>query len=145
VTGERVLSAATAQLTSGTAFRRWERSGRTCRTHPPRSARAASRESPPQALSKQRQVEHASHISPQAKLVQLAKKICNLRDILDSPPADWPPERKATYLDCAQQVVDGMPGALPKDGPIVRTWHFEGGGDVDDAKTGHFHVGSWPS
>ena len=30
-----------------------------------------------------------AHISPQAKLVKLADKISNFRDILASPPADW--------------------------------------------------------
>lgn len=50
-------------------------------------------------IRKQRQIEHASHISHEAKLVKLADKICNLRDILASPPADW-----------SAQVVAGMRG-----------------------------------
>ena len=45
-------------------------------------------------VRKQRQIEHASHISHEAKLVKLADKICNLRDIFASPPADWSAERK---------------------------------------------------
>ncbi|MFZ1546070.1 MAG: HD domain-containing protein [Candidatus Nitrotoga sp.] len=61
-------------------------------------------------IRKQRQIEHASHISNEAKLVKLADKICNLRDILASPPADWSADRKQTYFDWSAQVVAGMRG-----------------------------------
>jgi len=64
----------------------------------------------PKDVRKQRQIEHAPHISREAKLVKLADKICNLRDILSSPPADWSVERKAAYFDWANQVVDGLRG-----------------------------------
>jgi guanosine-3',5'-bis(diphosphate) 3'-pyrophosphohydrolase len=64
-------------------------------------------------VRKQRQIEHASHISHEAKLVKLADKICNLRDILASPPADWSAERKQTYFDWSAQVVAGMRGTHP--------------------------------
>lgn len=64
-------------------------------------------------VRKQRQIEHAPHISKQAKLVKLADKICNLRDILASPPADWPPERKRSYFDWAAKVVAGIRGVHP--------------------------------
>lgn len=40
-----------------------------------------------------------------------AYKHSNLRDILASPPADWPPERKRQYFDWARQVVDQVRGA----------------------------------
>lgn len=62
------------------------------------------------ATRKQRQIEHAPHVSAEAKLVKLADKICNLRDILASPPANWPPERKQAYFDWASQVVAGVRG-----------------------------------
>ena len=62
-------------------------------------------------VRKQRQIEHAPHISKEAKLVKLADKICNLRDILASPPADWSPERKQGYFTWSAQVVDGVRGA----------------------------------
>jgi GTP diphosphokinase / guanosine-3',5'-bis(diphosphate) 3'-diphosphatase len=65
-------------------------------------------------VRKQRQIEHAPHISPEAKLVKLADKICNLRDILASPPADWSAERKQDYFDWAAQVVAGMRGINPR-------------------------------
>ncbi len=57
---------------------------------------------------------HAAYALPQAKLVTWADKICNLRDILSSPPSDWPIERKQEYFDWAAKVVagvrDGHPG-----------------------------------
>lgn len=59
---------------------------------------------------KKRQVEHSPHLSRPAKLVKLADKICNLRDILESPPADWPAVRKQEYFDWASKVVDGLRG-----------------------------------
>lgn len=64
-------------------------------------------------VRKQRQIEHAPHLSPEAKLVKLADKICNLRDILKSPPADWSVERKQGYFDWAAQVIDGVRGIHP--------------------------------
>ena len=63
---------------------------------------------------KQRQIEHAPHISKEAKLVKLADKICNLRDILAAPPADWSPERKQGYFDWAAKVVAGVRGVHPE-------------------------------
>jgi guanosine-3',5'-bis(diphosphate) 3'-pyrophosphohydrolase len=59
------------------------------------------------------QVEHAATISRRAKLVKLADKICNLRDIASSPPADWSIDRKRKYFDWAKSVVDGLRGAHP--------------------------------
>jgi len=64
-------------------------------------------------VRKQRQVEHAPHISTEAKLVKLADKISNLRDILGSPPADWSAERKQDYFDWAANVVNGVRGVHP--------------------------------
>ncbi len=64
-------------------------------------------------VRKQKQIEHAPHISREAKLVKLADKISNLRDILASPPAGWPPERKQKYFEWAANVVAGLRGAHP--------------------------------
>lgn len=64
-------------------------------------------------VRKQKQIEHAPHISREAKLVKLADKISNLRDILASPPADWPPERKQKYFEWAASVVAGLRGVHP--------------------------------
>lgn len=65
-------------------------------------------------VRKQRQIEHAPHISNEAKLAKLADKICNLRDILASPPAEWSSERKQGYFDWAAKVVAGVRGVHPE-------------------------------
>lgn len=65
------------------------------------------------AVRKRLQIEHAAHLSHEARLVKLADKICNLRDILSSPPAGWPAARKQEYFDWAAGVVAGMRGAHP--------------------------------
>ena len=64
-------------------------------------------------VRKQRQIEHAAHASSEAKLVKLADKICNLRDILASPPKDWSQGRKLEYFDWAAEVVAGVRGIHP--------------------------------
>lgn len=65
------------------------------------------------ARRKELQIEHAPHMSHAARLVKLADKISNLRDILGSPPADWSPERKKDYFEWANKVVDGLRGTHP--------------------------------
>jgi len=67
----------------------------------------------PKEERKRLQVEHAASISRRAKLVKLADKNCNLRDITRHPPADWPLERKQAYFDWAKSVVDRMRGVHP--------------------------------
>jgi len=68
----------------------------------------------PKAERKRLQVEHAPHVSAPAKLVKLADKICNLRDILATPPAGWSVERKGDYFDWAAKVVAGLRGTHPQ-------------------------------
>ena len=67
----------------------------------------------PKAKRKRLQIEHAAHISRRAKLVKLADKICNLRDITASPPADWSIVRKQEYFEWAKSVVDRLRGVHP--------------------------------
>lgn len=64
----------------------------------------------PKAERKRLQIEHAAGASDKAKLVKLADKICNLRDIASSPPANWSLERKQAYFDWAKAVVDRLRG-----------------------------------
>mgnify|MGYP006267072757 CR=1 FL=1 len=59
------------------------------------------------------QIEHAPHLSERAKLVKLADKICNLRDVVGSPPVNWTLERQQEYFDWAKRVVDGLRGVHP--------------------------------
>jgi len=65
----------------------------------------------PKQARKRLQIEHAPRISQKAKLVKLADKICNLDDLLTSPPQRWSFERKRRYLLWTEQVVAGLRGA----------------------------------
>lgn len=60
---------------------------------------------------KQAQIEHAAELSDKAKLVKLADKIANLRDVANSPPPDWTLERRRDYFDWAKAVIDCLRGA----------------------------------
>lgn len=62
------------------------------------------------AQRKQRQIDHAAQLSDQAKLVKLADKICNLRDVSATPPADWSVPRCQAYFDWAKAVIDNLRG-----------------------------------
>ncbi len=62
----------------------------------------------PKAERKRLQVEHAPQLSREARLVKLADKLCNLRDVAHRPPSGWDLERRREYFDWARQVVDGM-------------------------------------
>ena len=64
----------------------------------------------PKAERKRLQVENAPDISRRAKLVKLADKICNLRDLLASPPVHWPLQRQQAYFDWSAQVIAGLRG-----------------------------------
>lgn len=57
-------------------------------------------------VRKQHQVDHAAHLTHGAKLVKLADKIANVRDVALSPPPKWPLERRQEYFDWAKRVVD---------------------------------------
>ena len=59
---------------------------------------------------KQAQIDHAAHISDKAKLVKLADKISNLRDVSSNPPPDWTLERRQKYFDWAKEVIDQVRG-----------------------------------
>jgi len=65
------------------------------------------------AARKQAQIDHAAHISDKAKLVKLADKISNLRDVLNNAPADWSLERRQAYFDWALEVINQIRGAHP--------------------------------
>jgi len=67
----------------------------------------------PKDARKQAQIDHAAHISDQAKLVKLADKISNLRDVLNNAPTDWSLERRQQYFDWAHQVIAQIRGVHP--------------------------------
>ena len=63
---------------------------------------------------KRMQIAHAANASRQAKLVKLADKICNLRDLNARPPANWDLARRREYFEWAKSVVDRLRGAHPR-------------------------------
>ena len=62
---------------------------------------------------KQAQIDHAAHISDEAKLVKLADKISNLRDVSVNPPPNWSLQRRQEYFDWAKRVIDELRGINP--------------------------------
>lgn len=64
----------------------------------------------PKAERKRLQVEHALKLSRSAKLIKIADKISNIREVTETPPTDWPLERRQEYLNWAERVVAGCRG-----------------------------------
>lgn len=63
----------------------------------------------PKQRRKELQVEHAPHMSVEAKQLKMCDKISNIGDILNNPP-DWPLERKLEYVFWGQRVFEGLVG-----------------------------------
>ncbi len=64
----------------------------------------------PKAERKQKQVEHAPHLSTGAKLIKLGDKISNIRDVMENPPDGWSDERRLEYVNWGEKVVAGLRG-----------------------------------
>jgi guanosine-3',5'-bis(diphosphate) 3'-pyrophosphohydrolase len=62
----------------------------------------------PKEERKQQQIDHARQLVHGAKLVKLADKTANLRDVAHNPPASWPLERRRAYFDWARAVVEAI-------------------------------------
>lgn len=67
----------------------------------------------PKAERKRLQIEHAPYLSDRARLVKLADKICNLRDLRCSPPVGWSREWRRNYFDWARRVINQLRGSHP--------------------------------
>ncbi|XP_004693064.1 PREDICTED: guanosine-3',5'-bis(diphosphate) 3'-pyrophosphohydrolase MESH1 [Condylura cristata] len=67
----------------------------------------------PKLERKRLQVERAPHSSPGAKLVKLADKLHNLRDLNRCTPQGWSAARVQEYFQWAAQVVRGLQGTSP--------------------------------
>ena len=65
------------------------------------------------AAQKQHQIDSAPFKSHGAKLVKLADKIANLRDIAVRPPREWSLGRRLSYFAWAERVAKGLSGAHP--------------------------------
>jgi guanosine-3',5'-bis(diphosphate) 3'-pyrophosphohydrolase len=66
----------------------------------------------------------------EAKLVKLADKICNLRDILSAPPQDWTLQRRLDYFTWAEQVVAGLRGSNSKLEKIFDELMYRGANEL---------------
>lgn len=64
----------------------------------------------PKEERKRLQIVHAITISHEAKLVKLADKLYNLRDLQRSLPSWWTEERRTEYYAWAKKVVDNLRG-----------------------------------
>ncbi len=64
----------------------------------------------PKERRKALQIQHAPHLSADAKLVKLADKISNVTDVTNDPPADWTIERRREYIEWGEKVVTGLRG-----------------------------------
>lgn len=65
----------------------------------------------PKARRKELQIEHAPHMSRGAKIVKLADKISNIRDVIENPAVDWDIVRRREYVVWGVNVVAGLRGA----------------------------------
>ena len=65
----------------------------------------------PKQVRKRLQIERAGQASIEARHVKLADKICNVQDLIESPPAEWPLERQIQYVDWAESVINGLRGS----------------------------------
>jgi len=59
---------------------------------------------------KAKQISSAPHKTEKAKLIKLADKTNNLKDMAVSPPSTWSLERRRNYINWSEQVVDGLKG-----------------------------------
>jgi guanosine-3',5'-bis(diphosphate) 3'-pyrophosphohydrolase len=64
----------------------------------------------PKAERKRLQVEHAPHLSTEAKVVKLGDKISNIADVTNNPPAGWDQTRRREYIDWGESVIRGLRG-----------------------------------
>ncbi|XP_013784971.1 guanosine-3',5'-bis(diphosphate) 3'-pyrophosphohydrolase MESH1-like [Limulus polyphemus] len=64
----------------------------------------------PKLERKRLQIEHAPHCTYEAKLVKLADKLYNLRDLMHQTPRGWTKERVNEYFVWASKVVARLRG-----------------------------------
>lgn len=65
----------------------------------------------PKEERKRLQIHHAPTLTERAKLIKLADKICNVRDVTHNAPKGWSLARRQEYLEWARSVVEGCRGA----------------------------------
>jgi guanosine-3',5'-bis(diphosphate) 3'-pyrophosphohydrolase len=65
------------------------------------------------ARRKQLQVIHAPQLSHAARIIKIADKLVNCRDILRMPPKDWTLVRRQEYIQWAADVLAQIRGTNP--------------------------------
>ncbi len=68
----------------------------------------------PNAERKTRQARAGSQLSDRAKLIRMADKIANVRDVAHHPPVHWDLKRRRDYLEWTAEVVAGCRGVNPR-------------------------------
>jgi len=63
------------------------------------------------AVRKELQVQKVPGLSAGAKLIRIADKICNVRDVTHSPPTHWEAVRRREYFDWTERVIAGCRGS----------------------------------
>ncbi len=89
----------------------------------------------PKAERKRLQILHAPETSDRGKLIKLADKISNIRDIVHRPPPDWDLERRRAYVVWGEAVVAGCRGVNEGledlfDQVVAEAWESLGRGDL---------------
>lgn len=64
----------------------------------------------PKQVRKEKQIEHAPHLSDGAKQIKLCDKISNIRDVTDNPPHEWSQQRRLEYVEWGEKVAAGLRG-----------------------------------
>ena len=59
----------------------------------------------PKMTRKGLQIHHALDLSYEARIVKLADKLVNCRDILNNPPEDWSLQRRQNYIQWGADVI----------------------------------------
>ncbi|NWZ36889.1 MESH1 pyrophosphohydrolase, partial [Pycnonotus jocosus] len=81
----------------------------------------------PKMERKRLQIEHAPVCSRRAKLVKLADKLYNLRDLNRCTPQGWSAERVQEYFRWAARVVSGLRGtSAALEGALQRLFEERG-------------------
>ncbi|NXX31194.1 MESH1 pyrophosphohydrolase, partial [Nicator chloris] len=81
----------------------------------------------PKMERKRLQIEHAPACSRRAKLVKLADKLYNLRDLNRCTPQGWSAERVQEYFRWAARVVAGLRGtSAALEGALQRLFEERG-------------------
>ncbi|NXQ37166.1 MESH1 pyrophosphohydrolase, partial [Alaudala cheleensis] len=81
----------------------------------------------PKMERKRLQIEHAPDCSRRAKLVKLADKLHNLRDLNRCTPQGWSAERVQEYFRWAALVVSGLRGtSAALEGALQRLFEERG-------------------